>query len=429
MLSGIGPAEHARAPRHRRAGRSAGRRPQPAGPLRGRRRQPDELRATGRCSKDARFAEGRSAVRRVGATRTGVYTTNGAVLAVIKRSRPERPLPDLFIFALLGRSAATSRATRKLFAKHRNYLTWAILKAHTKNRAGNGDAALRRSARRAGDQLPLLRGRERPAGRRSRRRSSTASSSCARMTGAARKDEADRRGGAAGRRTCSRDDRPARSSCSDNAWGHHASCTCPIGTAASTAASSTATSACTAPRACASSTPRSSRDPGLLHRQRDLHDRREGQRRDPGRRRAAASRCGAHGAGSQTRSSLMRKAGFVFIVLLLAELGSARGQDDSEPLPRTIRMRRPWPTRSIRPPRSAASATPTSTSSGASRLTPMPPSPRCSTSSNSGSTTSREGRSTTSASVVTPASAPPWASGATSPGGIAAGPPRKGSPA
>jgi GMC oxidoreductase len=35
--------------------------------------------------------------------RKGVYTTNGVVLAVIKRSLPVRPLPDLFCFALLGK--------------------------------------------------------------------------------------------------------------------------------------------------------------------------------------------------------------------------------------------------------------------------------------------------------------------------------------
>ena len=43
MLSGIGPRAELRAPRHRGARRPAGRRPQPAGPLRGLRRQPDAL--------------------------------------------------------------------------------------------------------------------------------------------------------------------------------------------------------------------------------------------------------------------------------------------------------------------------------------------------------------------------------------------------
>ena len=66
----------------------------------------------------------------------GVYTTNGAVLAVIKRSVKERPLPDLFIFALLGLFRGYYPAYSALFAEYKNYLTWAILKAHTNNTAG-----------------------------------------------------------------------------------------------------------------------------------------------------------------------------------------------------------------------------------------------------------------------------------------------------
>ncbi len=66
----------------------------------------------------------------------GVYTTNGAVLAVIKRSFPERPLPDLFIFALLGLFRGYYPSYSALFAQHLNYLTWAVLKAHTNNTAG-----------------------------------------------------------------------------------------------------------------------------------------------------------------------------------------------------------------------------------------------------------------------------------------------------
>ena len=35
--------------------------------------------------------------------RKGVYTTNGAAIAVINRSQVSRPVPDLFMFALLGK--------------------------------------------------------------------------------------------------------------------------------------------------------------------------------------------------------------------------------------------------------------------------------------------------------------------------------------
>ena len=66
----------------------------------------------------------------------GVYTTNGAILAAIKRSKAERPLPDLFCFAILALFRGYFPGYSKLVAEHLNYLTWAILKAHTNNTAG-----------------------------------------------------------------------------------------------------------------------------------------------------------------------------------------------------------------------------------------------------------------------------------------------------
>jgi len=66
----------------------------------------------------------------------GPYITNGAVLALFKRSAPERPLPDLFCMALLGKFDGYYPGYSRQFPKHLNYLTWAVLKAHTNNRAG-----------------------------------------------------------------------------------------------------------------------------------------------------------------------------------------------------------------------------------------------------------------------------------------------------
>lgn len=68
--------------------------------------------------------------------RGGPYITNGAVLTLFKRSAPDRPLPDLFCMALLGKFAGYYPGYSREFAEHLNYLTWAILKAHTNNRAG-----------------------------------------------------------------------------------------------------------------------------------------------------------------------------------------------------------------------------------------------------------------------------------------------------
>jgi choline dehydrogenase len=68
--------------------------------------------------------------------REGVYTSNGAVLAAILKSHAERPLPDLFCFALLGLFGGYFPGYSAFEVTKPNYLTWAILKAHTQNRAG-----------------------------------------------------------------------------------------------------------------------------------------------------------------------------------------------------------------------------------------------------------------------------------------------------
>jgi choline dehydrogenase-like flavoprotein len=66
----------------------------------------------------------------------GLYTSNGAVLAAILKSAPERPLPDLFCFALLGLFGGYFPGYSAAEVTKTNYLTWAILKGHTQNRAG-----------------------------------------------------------------------------------------------------------------------------------------------------------------------------------------------------------------------------------------------------------------------------------------------------
>ncbi len=68
--------------------------------------------------------------------RDGMYITNGAGLAVILRSlRRGRP-PDLFCMPFFARFQGYFPGYAKEIAAHRNYLSWTILKAHTRNRAG-----------------------------------------------------------------------------------------------------------------------------------------------------------------------------------------------------------------------------------------------------------------------------------------------------
>jgi len=78
---------------------------------------------------DPQFSEWKS-------RRSGPYITNGGVLAMFKRSAAGRPLPDLFCVAFLGRFEGYFPGYSDLFVKNLNYLTWAVLKAHTNNRAG-----------------------------------------------------------------------------------------------------------------------------------------------------------------------------------------------------------------------------------------------------------------------------------------------------
>ncbi len=65
----------------------------------------------------------------------GVYATNGTVLGIIRRSVPARERADLFTFGIpgyfRGYFPGYSQAVRD-----KDFFTWAILKAHTRNTAG-----------------------------------------------------------------------------------------------------------------------------------------------------------------------------------------------------------------------------------------------------------------------------------------------------
>jgi len=86
----------------------------------------------------AQFAKGDPQYQMWETKRDGVYITNGAILAVIKRSSPDRQLPDLFCFGLLAKFPGYFPGYSALFLPPDglHYLTWAVLKAHTNNTAG-----------------------------------------------------------------------------------------------------------------------------------------------------------------------------------------------------------------------------------------------------------------------------------------------------
>ena len=66
----------------------------------------------------------------------GPYTTNGVAISIIKKSKPARPEPDLFVFGLPAYFRGYFPGYANQLEAKRNYFTWAILKAHTRNTAG-----------------------------------------------------------------------------------------------------------------------------------------------------------------------------------------------------------------------------------------------------------------------------------------------------
>jgi choline dehydrogenase-like flavoprotein len=66
----------------------------------------------------------------------GMYISNGAALAIVRRSAKRLLVPDLFLMALLARFEGYKRGYSSIVADSTDCLTWAILKAHTENRAG-----------------------------------------------------------------------------------------------------------------------------------------------------------------------------------------------------------------------------------------------------------------------------------------------------
>jgi len=67
---------------------------------------------------------------------TGVYATNGSVLTLFRRSKVAGALPDLFCMSLLVPFRGYFPGYSSVFTQHLNYLTWVVLKAHTRNRVG-----------------------------------------------------------------------------------------------------------------------------------------------------------------------------------------------------------------------------------------------------------------------------------------------------
>lgn len=64
---------------------------------------------------------------------SGLYSSNGALIGIIKRSQPDLTDPDLYIFGLPSYFPGYQPGWSKETEQYRNQFTWAILKARTNN--------------------------------------------------------------------------------------------------------------------------------------------------------------------------------------------------------------------------------------------------------------------------------------------------------
>jgi len=158
--------------------------------------------------------------------RTGMYVSNGAALAVSLRSQPHLRVPDLFCMGLLAKFEGYFPGYSRVIAQHHDYLTWAILKAHTNNRAG--EVTLRSPDPR---DTPLVNFRYFEEGSDTMGEDLKAVVAALRVV--RRMTQEPRECG-----LIEREELPGESVLTDeqladyvrdNAWGHHASCSCAIG--------------------------------------------------------------------------------------------------------------------------------------------------------------------------------------------------------
>ena len=66
----------------------------------------------------------------------GPYSSNGSVISLVKRSKPDLPDPDLFIFGLPASFHGYYPGYSREITTLKDRFSWVVLKGHTKNRAG-----------------------------------------------------------------------------------------------------------------------------------------------------------------------------------------------------------------------------------------------------------------------------------------------------
>ncbi|HEY4079363.1 MAG TPA: GMC oxidoreductase [Burkholderiaceae bacterium] len=85
----------------------------------------------------ARFEPGDAAWQRWQAQRSSLYDGSGAAIAVVRRSAALAREPDIFCMAMPALFEGYAEGFSRVIRDHPDRLTWAVLKAHTENRAGS----------------------------------------------------------------------------------------------------------------------------------------------------------------------------------------------------------------------------------------------------------------------------------------------------
>jgi choline dehydrogenase len=156
----------------------------------------------------------------------GIYATNGALVGIIRRSRRELPAPDLFVFGLPARFEGYYPGYSAELEQHHDYFTWAVLKAHPVNRAG--EVLLRSDDPREPPDIVFHYFNEGT--------DTEGADLDAVVEGVGIARDVMRRAGDLVQEEVSpgpsvQTGEEVRDWVRDQAWGHHASCTCPMGPA------------------------------------------------------------------------------------------------------------------------------------------------------------------------------------------------------
>ncbi len=177
-----------------------------------------------RVYRNAKFSADDPQYRQWRSCRSGIYATNGSLLTVFRRSPVAEGPPDLFCMALLAKFEGYYPGYSQAFATDLNYLTWVVLKGHTRNRAG--EVTLHSADPRDTPRVNFRYFEE--GGDKDLEAVVDGIRFVRRLTAVLKRQELIEQEQLPGEGVQS--DEQLREFVRNNAWGHHASCTCAIGT-------------------------------------------------------------------------------------------------------------------------------------------------------------------------------------------------------